>query len=126
MGARMIVRFLSNHCAKRRVVMRVLGLETSCDETGVAVFDTDHGLLSHRLYSQIAVHAEYGGVVPELASRDHVRKTVPLIHEALAEANMSVQDRHHRTRHVPQSGNTADETAVHGRYQRPPLRFHQR
>ncbi|MFL0805669.1 MAG: tRNA (adenosine(37)-N6)-threonylcarbamoyltransferase complex transferase subunit TsaD [Oceanobacter sp.] len=72
--------------------MRVLGLETSCDETGVAVFDTDRGLLSHRLYSQIAVHAEYGGVVPELASRDHVRKTLPLIHEALAEAGMSVGD----------------------------------
>lgn len=72
--------------------MRVLGLETSCDETGVAVFDTDKGLLSHRLYSQIAVHAEYGGVVPELASRDHVRKTTPLILESLVDAGMSVKD----------------------------------
>ena len=72
--------------------MRVLGLETSCDETGVAVFDTDRGLLSHRLYSQIAVHAEYGGVVPELASRDHVRKTLPLIKEALAAAELTAQD----------------------------------
>ena len=72
--------------------MLILGLETSCDETGVAVFDSERGLLSHRLYSQIAVHAEYGGVVPELASRDHVRKALPLINEALAEAGYSVQD----------------------------------
>lgn len=72
--------------------MLILGLETSCDETGVAVFDSDRGLLSHRLYSQIAVHAEYGGVVPELASRDHVRKALPLINEALGEAGFSVQD----------------------------------
>jgi len=66
--------------------MLILGLETSCDETGVAVYDSERGLLAHRLYSQIAVHAEYGGVVPELASRDHVRKALPLINEALAEA----------------------------------------
>jgi N6-L-threonylcarbamoyladenine synthase len=72
--------------------MLILGLETSCDETGVAVFDSERGLLSHRLYSQIAVHAEYGGVVPELASRDHVRKALPLINEALSEAGYSVQD----------------------------------
>lgn len=72
--------------------MLILGLETSCDETGVAVFDSKRGLLAHRLYSQIAVHAEYGGVVPELASRDHVRKALPLINEALAEAGHSVQD----------------------------------
>jgi len=67
--------------------MRVLGIETSCDETGVAVFDGDHGLLAHALYSQTALHAEYGGVVPELASRDHVRKLLPMIHAALTEAH---------------------------------------
>lgn len=72
--------------------MLILGLETSCDETGVAVYDSERGLLAHRLYSQIAVHAEYGGVVPELASRDHVRKALPLINEALAEAGYTVQD----------------------------------
>ena len=63
--------------------MRVLGIETSCDETGVAIYDTaftgGQGLLSDALYSQIAMHAEYGGVVPELASRDHTRKLLPLI-----------------------------------------------
>lgn len=63
--------------------MRVLGIETSCDETGVALYDSEQGLLGHRLYSQIAVHAEYGGVVPELASRDHVRKLLPLVQELL-------------------------------------------
>ena len=66
--------------------MRVLGIETSCDETGVAVYDSAAGLLSHALYSQVAVHAEYGGVVPELASRDHVRKLLPLVNQVLAEA----------------------------------------
>ena len=64
--------------------MRVLGIETSCDETGVAVYDSQQGLLAHRLYSQIELHADYGGVVPELASRDHVRKLIPLIKEVLA------------------------------------------
>ncbi len=66
--------------------MRVLGLETSCDDTGVAVFDTERGLLAHKLYSQSAMHAEYGGVVPELASRDHIRKLLPLVREVLADA----------------------------------------
>src|SRR5690606_39992470 len=66
--------------------MRVLGIETSCDETGVAVYDSDRGLLAHGLYSQVEVHAEYGGVVPELASRDHVRKILPLIDQVLAES----------------------------------------
>lgn len=61
--------------------MKVLGIETSCDETGVAIYDTDKGLLGHRLYSQIELHAAYGGVVPELASRDHIRKLTPLIQE---------------------------------------------
>lgn len=72
--------------------MLVLGLETSCDETGIALYDTGAGLLSHRVYSQIALHAEYGGVVPELASRDHIRKAQPLIEEVLAEAGFSLQD----------------------------------
>ncbi|MBW8313039.1 MAG: tRNA (adenosine(37)-N6)-threonylcarbamoyltransferase complex transferase subunit TsaD [Rhizobium sp.] len=72
--------------------MRVLGIETSCDETGVAVYDTDRGLLAHALYTQVALHAEYGGVVPELASRDHVRKLLPLVREALAEAGLAPAD----------------------------------
>ena len=70
----------------------VLGIETSCDETGVAVFDPDRGLLAHTLYSQIRMHADYGGVVPELASRDHVRKLLPLIRETLREAGMTTRD----------------------------------
>ena len=72
--------------------MRVLGIETSCDETGVAVYDSEQGLLAHRLYSQVELHADYGGVVPELASRDHVRKLIPLIKEVLAAANSQAQD----------------------------------
>ncbi|ABM02180.1 O-sialoglycoprotein endopeptidase [Psychromonas ingrahamii 37] len=67
--------------------MRILGIETSCDETGIAIYDDQLGLLSHQLYSQVELHADYGGVVPELASRDHVRKTIPLIKEALVAAN---------------------------------------
>ena len=63
--------------------MRVLGIETSCDETGVAIYDSEQGLLGDALYSQIDMHAEYGGVVPELASRDHVRKLLPLVREVL-------------------------------------------
>lgn len=59
--------------------MIILGIETSCDETGLALYDSERGLLAHVLHSQIALHAEYGGVVPELASRDHVRKTLPLL-----------------------------------------------
>ncbi len=69
--------------------MRVLGIETSCDETGVAVYDSDGGLLAHALHSQIEIHAEYGGVVPELASRDHVRKALPLIREVFHQAQIS-------------------------------------
>lgn len=72
--------------------MRVLGIETSCDETGIAVYDQQAGLLANQLYSQVKLHADYGGVVPELASRDHVRKTVPLIQAALKEANLSAAD----------------------------------
>jgi N6-L-threonylcarbamoyladenine synthase len=70
----------------------VLGIETSCDETGVAVYAPDRGLLAHTLYSQIRMHADYGGVVPELASRDHVRKLLPLIRQTLAEAGMGTGD----------------------------------
>ncbi|HMV39432.1 MAG TPA: tRNA (adenosine(37)-N6)-threonylcarbamoyltransferase complex transferase subunit TsaD, partial [Plasticicumulans sp.] len=68
--------------------MIVLGIETSCDETGVALYDGARGLRAHALYSQVALHAEYGGVVPELASRDHVRKLVPLLDEAFAAAGL--------------------------------------
>ena len=67
--------------------MRVLGIETSCDETGVAVYDSNDGLLGHSLYSQIHVHSEYGGVVPELASRDHVRKLLPMVKDLLSETS---------------------------------------
>ncbi|MBW8055179.1 MAG: tRNA (adenosine(37)-N6)-threonylcarbamoyltransferase complex transferase subunit TsaD [Nitrospira sp.] len=66
--------------------MRVLGLETSCDDTGVAIFDVGRGLLAHGLYSQTPIHAAYGGVVPELASRDHVRKVLPLVQAVMAQA----------------------------------------
>ncbi|MCB1865782.1 MAG: tRNA (adenosine(37)-N6)-threonylcarbamoyltransferase complex transferase subunit TsaD [Chromatiales bacterium] len=72
--------------------MRVLGIETSCDETGVAVWDEARGLVAERLYSQVARHAEYGGVVPELASRDHIRKLAPLVREVLAEAGIDRAD----------------------------------
>ncbi|WP_213999504.1 tRNA (adenosine(37)-N6)-threonylcarbamoyltransferase complex transferase subunit TsaD [Arsukibacterium sp.] len=72
--------------------MRVLGIETSCDETAIAVYDGEKGLLSHVLYSQIPLHADYGGVVPELASRDHVKKTLPLIKQALQQAGLSASD----------------------------------
>ncbi len=76
--------------------MKVLGIESSCDETGVAIYDTAiggaAGLRAHALYSQIALHAAYGGVVPELASRDHVRKLLPLVRQTLAEAGMDVGD----------------------------------
>ncbi|AAU38370.1 tRNA (adenosine(37)-N6)-threonylcarbamoyltransferase complex transferase subunit TsaD [[Mannheimia] succiniciproducens] len=72
--------------------MRILGIETSCDETGVAIYDEDKGLIANQLYTQIALHADYGGVVPELASRDHIRKTAPLIEAALQEANLTAKD----------------------------------
>lgn len=72
--------------------MRVVGIETSCDETGIAVFDAKQGLLAHVLHSQTATHANYGGVVPELASRDHVQKTLPLIQEVLTQAQMTSAD----------------------------------
>ena len=69
--------------------MLIFGIETSCDETGVALYDSERGLLAHALHSQIALHAEYGGVVPELASRDHVRKTLPLLGEICRQAGIA-------------------------------------
>lgn len=72
--------------------MNVLGIETSCDETAVAIYNSEQGLLAHQLYSQIPLHAEYGGVVPELASRDHIRKILPLITGTLAEAELEKHD----------------------------------
>lgn len=72
--------------------MKVLGIETSCDETGIAIYDDEQGLIANQLYSQIKLHADYGGVVPELASRDHIRKTVPLIQAALKKANLTSAD----------------------------------
>jgi len=66
--------------------MKVLGIESSCDETGIAIFDTEGGIIAQRLYSQIARHREYGGVVPELASRDHVAKAAPMIEDILRES----------------------------------------
>lgn len=79
------------HCRRAgadNAAMIVLGLETSCDETGVALYDSDHGLLGHRLHSQVELHAEYGGVVPELASRGHVRRIVILLEQLLAAAQL--------------------------------------
>ena len=72
--------------------MRVLGIETSCDETGVAIYDSEAGLLAHGLFSQIDMHAEYGGVVPELASRDHIRKLPALIRNCFKEAGLAWGD----------------------------------
>ncbi|MHB8354685.1 MAG: tRNA (adenosine(37)-N6)-threonylcarbamoyltransferase complex transferase subunit TsaD, partial [Burkholderiales bacterium] len=72
--------------------MLVLGIESSCDETGVALYDTQGGLLADTLHSQIALHEAYGGVVPELASRDHVRRVVPLIRQTLQQANKTLAD----------------------------------
>ena len=66
--------------------MIILGIESSCDETGIALFDSEKGLLAHTLHSQIEIHAQYGGVVPELASRDHIRYLVPLLEEVLQQA----------------------------------------
>ena len=72
--------------------MIILGIESSCDETGVALYDSENGLLSQALHSQVALHADYGGVVPELASRDHVRKITPLTERVLQDANKTLDD----------------------------------
>lgn len=73
-------------------LMKVLGIETSCDETGVAIYDTARGLLAHSVHSQIALHDEYGGVVPELASRDHVRRLLPQVETVLSRAGLTLGD----------------------------------
>jgi N6-L-threonylcarbamoyladenine synthase len=72
--------------------MKILGIESSCDETGIAIFDTEQGLIADQLYSQIELHAQYGGVVPELASRDHVRKIVPLIQQTCEQAHLKLDE----------------------------------
>ncbi len=72
--------------------MKVLGIETSCDETGVAIYDSVQGLLGHALYSQAALHAEFGGVVPELASRDHILKLLPLIKKVMSQSQTQTVD----------------------------------
>ena len=74
------------------VPMLVLGIESSCDETGLALYDSELGLLTQALHSQVALHADYGGVVPELASRDHVRKITPLTHRVLEDADKTLND----------------------------------
>lgn len=71
---------------------RILGIESSCDETGIAIYDSELGLLADTLYSQIELHRQYGGVVPELASRDHLRKIIPLIDECLNKAECTLRD----------------------------------
>ena len=72
--------------------MRVLGIESSCDETAIAIYDSEAGLIGHKIFSQIPIHREYGGVVPELASRDHIHKALPLIKETLKEAGCKKTD----------------------------------
>ncbi|MEO8991949.1 MAG: tRNA (adenosine(37)-N6)-threonylcarbamoyltransferase complex transferase subunit TsaD, partial [Nitrosospira sp.] len=70
--------------------MLILGIETSCDETGVALYHTQQGLLSHALHSQTEMHGEYGGVVPELASRDHIRRVLPLVRQTCTAAGIDL------------------------------------
>ena len=72
--------------------MLILGVESSCDETGIALYDSAAGLVAHALHSQVAMHAEYGGVVPELASRDHIRRVVPLLRSVLAQSGKALAD----------------------------------
>ena len=69
-----------------------LGIESSCDETGIGLYSSDQGLIAHQLFSQVEMHAEYGGVVPELASRDHIQRAIPLIKSVLSEADMMLSD----------------------------------
>ena len=75
-----------------KAIMLVLGIESSCDETGVALYDLEAGLVAHQLHTQMAMHAEYGGVVPELASRDHIRRVIPLTEACLADAGKTLAD----------------------------------
>ncbi len=80
-------------CTVKKVdKMQVLGIETSCDETGVAVYDSERGIMANQLFSQVEMHAEYGGVVPELASRDHIHKLLPRVEQVLDEAKMTKSD----------------------------------
>ena len=72
--------------------MIVLGVESSCDETGIALYDTAQGLRAHALYSQVSMHEEYGGVVPELASRDHIRRAIPLLEQVLKDSQLSLSE----------------------------------
>ncbi len=72
--------------------MYILGIESSCDETGIAIYHSDKGLINHNLYSQVKMHSEYGGVVPELASRDHIRKLIPLIKQTIKESQLQNSD----------------------------------
>ena len=74
------------------VSMRILGIESSCDETGVAIYDQQEGLLAHALFSQISMHEIFGGVVPEIASRDHIKRVIPLVRDVMAEANTTQKD----------------------------------
>ena len=69
-----------------------LGIESSCDETGIGLYSSDRGLIAHQLFSQVEMHAEYGGVVPELASRDHIQRAIPLIKAVLSEADLKLSD----------------------------------
>lgn len=82
------MKFISANVAK----FITLGIESSCDETGVGVYSQQHGLIAHRLFSQVEIHAEYGGVVPELASRDHIQRILPLIKEVLQNAKLQLAD----------------------------------
>ena len=83
---------MADYSFKSALFMIVLGVESSCDETGLALYDTQRGLLSHALYSQVAMHEEYGGVVPELASRDHIRRAIPLLQQTLDGANIAMSE----------------------------------
>jgi len=91
LAAERIIGMTSPH-PRDSPAVRVLGIETSCDETGVAVYDTARGLLGHALHSQVDMHRDYGGVVPELASRDHIRRVVPLAERVLRETGLTLRD----------------------------------
>jgi N6-L-threonylcarbamoyladenine synthase len=81
---------MQSHLKSSKMSQITLGIESSCDETGIALYQMERGLLAHALHTQIAMHNEYGGVVPELASRDHVQRVIPLVREVLREANVSL------------------------------------
>src|SRR5437016_1617410 len=83
---------LANSPSIERETVKILGIETSCDDTGLAIYDSECGIIANRLHTQIDLHALYGGVVPELSSRDHVRKVVPLLDSALQEAGIQFAD----------------------------------